>query len=62
MADDPAKMRRHYGELALRLLLIDSLEADELGITVEELDDRRNAAYKLSKYPPEPRSPYTGTP
>jgi hypothetical protein len=46
MADDPAFMRKHYGELAIGFMLIDSLEQDEseakeAGITVDQLMVRR---------------------
>jgi hypothetical protein len=46
MPTNPEFIRRKYGELALVLLLIDSLvqdeaEAREAGITVDQLMDRR---------------------
>ncbi len=49
MADDPEKMRRKYRELLLGAILVDVLmaeekEADDLGITVDELMVRRRAA------------------
>ena len=49
MADDPVKMRIKYGELLLGAILVDVLmeeekEAEDLGITVDELMDRRRAA------------------
>ena len=49
MADDPEKMRRKYGELLLGAILVDVLmaeekEAEDLGITVDELMVRRRAA------------------
>ena len=57
MPDDPDSLRKRYSELALGLILIDVLMAEEQGITVDELVARNKAEYERSKPPLETGGP-----